>query len=65
MQKFTVEGMTCAHCERAVTAAVHGLDPGATVQVDLAGGAVSTDSTVPAGRLVEAIRDAGYGVRAA
>ncbi|WP_375262681.1 heavy-metal-associated domain-containing protein [Palleronia sp.] len=40
---FEVEGMTCGHCERAVTRAVHSVDPAAKVTVDRsAGRATST-----------------------
>ena len=36
MQSFKVTGMTCAHCVRAVTDAVRGVDAAADVKVDLA-----------------------------
>ena len=43
-QNFTVTGMTCEHCVRAVTAEFSGL-PGVTaVGVDLATGAVTVHS---------------------
>ncbi len=64
MQTLKVDGMTCSHCERAVTAAVQKLDPHATVQVDLASGLVKTGSDLPADRLAKAIREAGYEVSA-
>ena len=60
MQAFKVDGMTCGHCVRAVTEAVQGVDPGSTVAVDLPAGSVTTDSTLAAERLMEAIRGAGY-----
>ena len=60
MPKFAVAGMTCAHCERAVTSAIHRIDPAAGVQVDLAAGTVSTDSQAEVERLAEAIRSEGY-----
>ena len=60
MQAFRVDGMTCGHCVRAVTEAVQGVDPGSRVEVDLPAGSVTTDSTLAAERLVEAIRGAGY-----
>ena len=56
--------MTCNHCVRAVTAAVHCVDPNASVDVDLDRGAVRIDG---GGTEVEtaaaAIRDKGYDVR--
>jgi copper chaperone len=36
MQVFSVEGMTCGHCVRAVTDAVRNQDPAASVNVNLA-----------------------------
>ena len=39
-QQFTVTGMTCGHCEKAVTAAVRQLDPGAEVRIDRPSGKV-------------------------
>ena len=34
MQKFEVSGMTCGHCVRAVTEAIHGLDAAAQVAAE-------------------------------
>ena len=36
MQVFSVEGMTCGHCVKAVTQAIKSQDPAAEVTVDLA-----------------------------
>lgn len=63
MQTFKVEGMTCAHCERAVTSAVQGIDPQAQVEVDLGTGLVKTDSDASAERLAKAIEAEGYRAR--
>ncbi|HQT76248.1 MAG: heavy-metal-associated domain-containing protein [Proteobacteria bacterium] len=60
MQTFKVEGMTCAHCERAVTDAIHSVDNGAQVNVDLAAGTVGTNSQVRPDLLIEAISAEGY-----
>ena len=60
MQDFKVEGMTCGHCVRAVTEAVRGVDPGATVEVDLAAGRVSVDGTAAPGTVAQAIIAEGY-----
>ena len=35
-QTHNVQGMTCGHCERAVTQAVQQIDPAATVRIDRA-----------------------------
>ncbi|MCX7230377.1 MAG: heavy-metal-associated domain-containing protein [Burkholderiales bacterium] len=61
-QRFDVQGMTCAHCVKAVTAAIEALDPAAAVTVDLAGRQVRVDSTVAPERIAAAIRDEGYTV---
>ncbi len=44
-QTFTVTGMTCGHCERAVKNAVQQLDPQAQVNIDRAANRVDIDST--------------------
>lgn len=62
MQAFKVSRMTCGHCVRAVTEAVHGIDPGSKVDVNLAAGSVTTDSALPSDQLADAIRAAGYTV---
>jgi len=41
--KLVVQGMTCGHCVKAVTAAIAAFDPDARVQVDLAAGRVDID----------------------
>ncbi|MGR3373241.1 heavy-metal-associated domain-containing protein [Pseudooceanicola nanhaiensis] len=59
---FQVQGMTCGHCERAVTQAVRGLDPDAKVSVDRASGRVSVESGTDAHAIRKAIEDEGYRV---
>jgi copper chaperone CopZ len=61
-QTFTVTGMTCGHCVRAVTAEFAGL-PGVTaVAVDLATGAVTVHSerTISPAEAAAAADEAGY-----
>ncbi|AWK99043.1 heavy-metal-associated domain-containing protein [Stutzerimonas stutzeri] len=62
MQVFKVSGMTCSHCERAVTQAIQALDPQAQVKVDLAGGTVEVQSSVSEQAIRQAISEAGYQV---
>ena len=57
-----VEGMTCGHCERAVTDAVLELDPQAQVRIDRAQHRVEVDSTQPREALAAAIAAEGYQV---
>ena len=60
--EFTVTGMTCGHCERAVTQAVKGLDPAAEVRIDRAANRVEVASQQPRAALAAAIAEEGYGV---
>jgi copper chaperone len=61
---FTVTGMTCGHCEKAVTQAIRNLDPQATVQIDRAQNQVRVESAQSHEALAEAIADEGYRVQA-
>lgn len=60
MQKFKVDGMTCAHCERSITDAVRAIDASAQVQVDLSAGEVRVQTSHPVDQVLEAIINAGY-----
>ncbi|MBD9460202.1 heavy-metal-associated domain-containing protein [Pseudomonas sp. PDM05] len=62
MQVFSVEGMTCGHCVKSVTQAVHNQDPSAEVKVDLAAKQVSVQSQLSAQQIADAIREEGYSV---
>ncbi len=59
-----VQGMTCGHCERAVTQAVQNIDPSAQVRIDRASGKVDVDSTATREALAAAIAEEGYTVAA-
>ena len=61
-QTFTVTGMTCGHCERAVKNAVQQLDPQAQVSIDRAANRVDVDSAQPREALAKVIAEEGYGV---
>lgn len=61
--KFDVEGMTCGHCVRAITRAIHTLDPDARVDVDLTHGVVTVEGAILVDAAAGAIRNAGYTVR--
>ncbi|MCF7531926.1 heavy-metal-associated domain-containing protein [Pseudomonas petrae] len=60
MQVFNVQGMTCAHCVRAVTNAIQEQDPTAQVQVDLAKGEVKVQSQLEAEQVMGLIQEEGY-----
>jgi copper chaperone len=61
-QIFTVEGMTCGHCEKAVTKALLSLDVQAKVVIDRTHNTVQVDSEKNREALVQAIADEGYRV---
>ncbi len=61
---FTVEGMTCGHCEKAVTKAVVTLDPQAKVIIDRAHNKVTVESDQTRETLRQTIAEEGYSVHA-
>ena len=61
-QIFTVEGMTCGHCEKAVTKALLSLDPEAKIVIDRTQNLVQVDSKESHIALVQAIANEGYRV---
>jgi len=62
-QIFDVQGMTCGHCERAVTQAVKSLDPAAEVKIDRPAGKVEVQTTQPREQVAKAIAEEGYAVQ--
>ena len=65
MQVFSVEGMTCGHCVRAVTQAVQSQDPAASVKVDLAAKEVGVESRLSAEKVISLISEEGYSAKLA
>lgn len=63
-QTFTVTGMTCGHCEKAVTRAIQDADPQAQVTIDRSQNKVEVQSTQPRDTLAKAIAEEGYAVEA-
>jgi copper chaperone len=63
-QTFTVTGMTCGHCEKAVTRAIKEIDPQAEVRIDRTAQWVQVQSQQPREALARAIAAEGYGVAA-
>jgi copper chaperone len=63
-QVLTVQGMTCGHCEKAVTQAIRQLDPQAQVVIDRGQNRVEVDTTQTQEALAQAIREEGYAVAA-
>jgi copper chaperone len=63
-QSFDVQGMTCGHCEKAVTQAVQSVDPQAKVTIDRPAGKVEVQTTEPREAIARAIAEEGYQVAA-
>jgi copper chaperone len=59
---FTVKGMNCGHCTQAITKAITGLDPQATVDTDIPKQTVTVTSSLDQEKLRDAIVDAGYDI---
>lgn len=59
---FTVEGMTCAHCEKAITRSLLSLDPQASVVIDRQQNLVQIDSVKSREALAHAMAEEGYRV---
>jgi copper chaperone CopZ len=59
---FQVTGMTCAHCQRAVSAEIAGVDGVESVNVHLASGTVTVTALQPVDRadIAAAVDEAGY-----
>ncbi|MEY2859691.1 MAG: hypothetical protein RL392_149 [Pseudomonadota bacterium] len=61
-QTFTVTGMTCGHCEKAVTRAIQEADPQAKVSIDRSQNKVDIESAQSRDTLAKAIAEEGYAV---
>ncbi|MEY4643692.1 MAG: hypothetical protein RLZZ596_523 [Pseudomonadota bacterium] len=63
-QTFEVSGMTCGHCEKAVTRAIKQVDPQAEVLIDRSHNIVQVQSQQAREILAKAIAEEGYVVAA-
>jgi copper chaperone CopZ len=61
---YTVRGMTCHHCERAIRQEIGGLTGVVEVQVDVESGAVAvhSENTIDPDAIAAAVERAGYQV---
>ena len=60
---LNVEKMTCNHCVRSVTQAVHEVAPAAQVEVDLAQQTVRVQGATDTAAVTKSIEAEGYTVR--
>ena len=65
MQIFSVEGMTCGHCVKAVTQAVQSQDSAASVEVDLKAKEVRVASGLSSDQVIGLITEEGYSAKLA
>ena len=63
-QSFTVTGMTCGHCEKAVAQAIKTVDPNAEVRINRSQNQVEVNSSQPREAIAQAIQEEGYRVEA-
>ena len=61
-QIFEVQGMTCGHCERAVTNAIQSVDANAQVKIDRAAKRVEVETAADRAAVAAAIAEEGYKV---
>ena len=52
--------MTCGHCVRTITEAVHAIDPAADVKADLPTHRVEVQTSAPREAVVSQLVEAGY-----
>ena len=60
MIEFDIASLSCGHCVRAITEAVHEVDPAARVDVDLARKHVTVQTQADRAQLAAALAEAGY-----
>ena len=61
MIAFEVNDMTCGHCVSTIARALKAVDPGASLQIDLASHRVQIEPTeADEAELSDAIKEAGY-----
>lgn len=60
MLEFHLADMSCGHCVRAVTEAVHQVDPLAGVTIDLPTRQVQVQSQVARDKIASVLTEAGY-----
>lgn len=60
MIQLNIPQMSCGHCVKAVTQAVHEVDPQAKVDVNLATKRVNVESQADRAKIVASLAEAGY-----
>ncbi len=60
MTKLEISGMTCGHCQHAVTSALTSVEGVQRARVDLAEGTAEVEGDAPVAALIAAVEDEGY-----
>ncbi len=60
MFSFEIPAMSCGHCVRTITEAVHAVDPAADVKADLPTHRVEVQTSAPREAIVSRLVEAGY-----
>lgn len=61
--ELTVTGMSCGHCEKAVTNALKSVSGVQDVRVDLRGGTATVQGEADPQALIAAVTEEGYGAQ--
>ena len=61
--ELNISGMTCGHCQTAVTKALKSVSGVEAVNVDLAGGTAQVQGQADPQALLAAVKDEGYGAQ--
>ena len=60
MRKYSIPDMTCGHCKKVIEEAIHQLDAGAKIEVDLDAHVIEVATQASTENLLGAIKEAGY-----
>ncbi len=60
MTQLDISGMTCGHCQHAVTSALESVEGVQSVRVDLSSGTAVVEGNALATSLIAAVEDEGY-----
>ena len=60
MTKLAITGMTCMHCQQAVTSALESVEGVEKARVDLSHGTAEVEGNAESAALIAAVEDEGY-----
>ena len=58
--KFHIANMTCGGCARGITSAIKGIDPDATLNIDLQNRIVEINTTVSEEQVISTLSESGF-----